>query len=203
MNDKNQAMKPSVFFYLMLIAPSLAKAQSCIELAVDKDRLTCFDDTADCMSLESASARLGCFDKAYSSSDSVSSPDEEVREVPVEVVDRAAASQTKAKLNMQVKAKKEVSEHVSVSTQAPDDFGKRKSPKAPIGYIEATIVDVMRNSRRIDYIHLDNGQIWRESEDNRVRFKIGQDVRIEKGALNSFNLRIKGVRKLIKVRRMN
>jgi hypothetical protein len=84
-----------------------------------------------------------------------------------------------------------------------EDFGKSKTVVVESEYIESKIVDVMSNAFKIDYLRLENGQIWREIENDKVRFKIGRTVRIEKGVLGSYNLRMEGVKRMVKVRRVD
>jgi len=84
---------------------------------------------------------------------------------------------------------------------APDNFGTR-TVDAPMEHVEAIIVEVTTSAHKIDYLRLDNGQIWRENEDNRIRFKSGQKVKIEVGILSSFNLTTDGSNKILKVRRV-
>jgi hypothetical protein len=87
-------------------------------------------------------------------------------------------------------------------SDSPEKFEKKKNLNAPGEYIEATIVEVITRAPKIDYIRLDNGHIWREIEDSRTRFKVGQKVKIEEGIFGSFNLTMKGTRKAVKVKRV-
>ena len=194
-------MNRSVFFCLLAVGCNLVKAQSCVEIVNPEDRLACFDAARACASIHSVIVRLECFDGVYFNSPSTAAATEEVQET-VDVTVETEPSPV-PRVGLKVNRKKSAADPASVPTRTPVDFGRKKSPKDPLEYIEGTILEVMQNTRRIDYIRLDNGQIWREIDDNRVRFKVGQTVRIEKGVLNTFNLRIDGVRKLIKVRRIN
>lgn len=68
-------------------------------------------------------------------------------------------------------------------------------------HVEAIIVRIQTKAHRIDYLKLDNGQVWREVENGRLRFKAGQKVRIEAGLLNSYKLKIVGKILSVKVKR--
>ena len=219
---RTQLMKRFVFSCLLAVGYNLVEAQSCVEITNPEDRLACFDALGVCSGIYSAIARLECFDKAYFKShpEAVTREASTTRKIeepatweieepaiqikrPIEVAVETEPSPA-PRVELEVKRKKNVEDLVlSVPTKSPGEFGRKKSSKDPVEYIEGAIVEVMRNAQKIDYIRLDNGQTWRENEDNRVRFKIGQTVRIEKGVFNTFNLRIDGVRKLIKVRRIN
>ena len=194
-------MKRTVFFCLLAFGINLVNARSCVEISEAEDRLACFDIAGACTGIHSATARLECFDSAYFSAPSLTAVSEEIQEI-VEVAVDAEPSPAPLVV-LKVDRKISAGDPALVPTRIPENFGRKKSSKDPVEYIEGTIVEVKRNSRGIDYIRLDNGQIWRENTDNRVRFEIGQRVRIEKGVLNSFNLRVRGVKKLIKVRRTN
>jgi transcription antitermination factor NusG len=86
---------------------------------------------------------------------------------------------------------------------SPEEFAERKTS----GVVEeegltATILEVTTNPRKIDYLWLDNGHVWRETENSRVRFKAGRKVRIEEGIFRSFNMTMEGTDKIVKVRRV-
>ncbi|MCZ6504073.1 MAG: hypothetical protein O6945_16365 [Gammaproteobacteria bacterium] len=206
-------MKRFVFLCLLAVGYNLVNAQSCVEITNPEDRLACFDALGVCTGIYSAIARLECFEKAYFKSHSSEAVTQEASATrkesaihktkePVEATVETKASPA-SRVELEVKREKSVEDKVLVPTKTPGEFGRKKSSKDPVEYIEGTIVEALQNANQIDYMRLDNGQVWRENEDNRVRFKVGQTVRIEKGVLNTFNLRIDGVRKLIKVRRIN
>ena len=84
-----------------------------------------------------------------------------------------------------------------------DDFGlpdRLQGAAAP--FIEASIIRIQTNANRVNYLELDNGQVWRETEKGRLRFKIGQKVRIESGLLSSYKLKVVGKKLSVKVKRL-
>ena len=178
---------------------NLAFAEACIQIVDDEERLACFDATRACATIQSNSGRLDCFDSAYLDADS-SNAQAEDRNMPVEVpVEPEASVDHSSQVQLSDNDKKPESAEDSTS---PEKFGKKKSLDAPKEYIEATIVEVITNALKIDYLRLDNGHIWRENEDSRVRFKVGRKVKIEEGVFNSFNLTMEGTRKAVKVKRV-
>lgn len=79
---------------------------------------------------------------------------------------------------------------------------KRKEKKSKPSVIFATIVNVELNHRRIAYLTLDNGQVWREIARSGFMYRVGSDVTITKGILGSTNLSVDGMSKYVKAKRV-
>ena len=88
----------------------------------------------------------------------------------------------------------------TIAADAPDDFGREEPFDAPREYIEASIIEIA-TAGEIDYLRLDNGQVWREVEDSHMRFKEGRKVTITEGILSSYDLKMEGYNKKVKVKR--
>jgi hypothetical protein len=88
-----------------------------------------------------------------------------------------------------------------VEARAPEQFGTKESEEGPKEYIEGTIVKIKESANR-HYLLLDNGQVWREIEDSTLRFKEGRKVTITEGILNSYDLKMEGQNKIVKVKRL-
>jgi hypothetical protein len=88
-----------------------------------------------------------------------------------------------------------------VEARAPEQFGTKESEEEPKEYIEGTIVKIEESANR-HYLLLDNGQVWREIEDSTLRFKEGRKVTITEGILNSYDLKMEGQNKIVKVKRL-
>jgi hypothetical protein len=155
--------------------------------------------------------RLACFDRAFGQAQptlqtqsSVVSPVKgPIPAAPnVTVISPGTTAEEKVVKRPQiVSAQPEISDGAE-PTVNESEFGLpdlRSSVKAK--FIEATIVRLQTNANRIDYIKLDNGQVWREVEDGRLRFKKGQKVRIELGLLSTYKLHIVGRKLSVKVKR--
>ena len=67
--------------------------------------------------------------------------------------------------------------------------------------LEARLVGDFKGWTGKTVFRLDNGQVWREVEDGRLRFKKGQKVRIELGLLSTYKLHIVGRKLSVKVKR--
>ncbi len=194
-------------------------AKPCNLTSEDTDKLACYDMMLACRKHGSSSARLHCYDETLGAASSQSNmptngvsikPKEQTSEVSTILVisDDIKSVRTPTSASASTSASESASESASTSTgtiskDKEKDFGKRPPIKKGGDFIESRIVEVTQSARREDYFRLENGQVWREVEDARVRIKVGQMVKIEKGVMGSFNLKIEGVRKLVKVRRVN
>lgn len=178
----------------------LASAAVCTQIGNDKDRLACFDATHACAAIQSDSERLSCFDGAYIDPDPVD----------VQVSDQGVPhdGQMEADTSVEPSPLVENSDDGKKAGAAeiyasPEEFAERNTSGAVKEEgLTATILEVTTNPRNIDYLWLDNGHVWRETENSRVRFKTGRKVRIEEGILRSFNLTMEGTDKIVKVRRV-
>ena len=193
-------MNQSILVFLMSCLPGLAVAQTCADIQDDTERLACFDVTLSCTSIQSEIERLACWDRARTSGDDLPSlPAEERQEVPVHP-SSAQAQVLEPVDGSAVDGDSGVVE--TVRADSPDKFGEKKPLDAPRHYIEATIVEIKTSGLKIDYLRLDNGQVWRETEDSRMRFREGRKVTITEGILNSYDLQMEGYNKIVKVKRV-
>ena len=206
---------PRSFAYIVAISLLLiatdAKAASCDEIANDKSRLACYDSAASCQSERSDVMRLACFDRAFGQAQptpqtqsSVVSPVKgPIPAAPAgTVISPGKTAEEKVVKRPQIVSAQPVISDGAEPTVNESEFGLpdlRSSVKAK--FIEATIVRVQTNANRIDYIKLDNGQVWREVEDGRLRFKKGQKVRVELGLFSTYKLQIVGRKLSVKVKR--
>ena len=207
---------PRSFAYIVAISLLLtatdANAASCDEIANDNSRLACYDSAALCQSERNDVMRLACFDRAFgqaqptlqTQSSAVASPVKGPTPAAsnVTVISTGATAEEKVVKRPQIVSAQPVISDGAEPTVNESEFGLpdlRSSVNAK--FIEATIVRVQTNANRIDYIKLDNGQVWREVEDGRLRFKKGQKVRIELGLLSTYKLHIVGRKLSVKVKR--
>jgi len=189
----------ATIFILLASFSNLAFAEACIQIGDDDERLECFDTARTCATIQSNSNRLACFDSAYSG-DGSSNSQANLRNLPAELPSEADRS-VDSSSDVQPSDNDELSESVEHAT-SPERFGLKTRPDIPEEYVEAAILDVKTNALKIDFLLLDNGHIWRENEDSRVRFKVGRKVVIENGILGSHNLTMEGTTKIIKVQRI-
>ena len=143
-----------------------------------------------CADIEGDEARLACYD----AESKVSAP----APAPAEPAQPETSPQ-----GAEESATPEIPEKsaTAVAAQSPDEFGIRDSGDGPKEYVEGTIVEILK-SGQLEYIRLDNGQVWRELTDSRMRFREGRKVTISEGIMNSYDLKMEGYNKAVKVRRV-
>ena len=140
-----------------------------------------------CTEIEDDAERLACYD-TRSKASSPAPAEQQVQPATAEAPAPEPAATATAETPAQESA-------------APEEFGRKEPLDAPREYIEATIVEIA-TSGEVDYLRLDNGQVWREVEDSRMRFKEGRKVTITEGVLSSYDLKMEGYNNIIKVRRV-
>ena len=140
-----------------------------------------------CTDIEDDAERLACYDASNEASSAVPEalPEEQVApapaQTPVPQPDNNAGT--------------------VIAADAPEEFGNKEPLDAPREYIEATIVEIA-TSGEIDYLRLDNGQVWREVEDGHLRYKEGREVTITEGIFSSYDLKMEGYNNIVKVKRV-
>ncbi len=153
---------------------------NCADVRDKEDRLVCYDNLLTCRNQVSDEARLACFDRSFGA--------------------WVASRGSEPALKVEPVVQQAVSSNASEASDKDVGFGK-KSKRVKLNF-SASVTNVQTDGRRIDYLTLDNGQIWRETVDSKVRFKQGQTVTIESGILGSYNLHAEGTRRLVKVKRL-
>lgn len=141
-----------------------------------------------CADIEDDEARLACYD----AESKVSAP------APVEPAQPETSPQG---ADESITTEMPEESAPAVAAQSPDEFGIRDSGDGPKEYVEGTIVEILK-SGQLEYIRLDNGQVWRELTDSRMRFREGRKVTISEGIMNSYDLKMEGYNKAVKVRRV-
>ena len=159
---------------------NLATAEVCNQIADDEERLACFDSAYS--GAGSSDIRVG---------------DANVPEhLPVasdSAVDQSAPEGL---------ADDDKTPDAAIRSASDEELSEERAFDARDEDIEATIVEVATSALKIDYVSLDNGQVWRETENSRVRFKVGQKIEIQEGIFGSHNLSIEGSDKTVKVTRV-
>jgi hypothetical protein len=72
-----------------------------------------------------------------------------------------------------------------------------------IDRIEAQVTDIRRSATRKLVITLDNGQVWRQLDNQTLRLKSGESVVVREASLNSFLMEKKSGGRSIRVKRAN
>lgn len=175
----------SVSLMLMIFAGAIAEGRECVAPADETERLACLEAAASCAAISEASERLICFDTVFASPQTVTS---------------ASSSDLSSDDNTALRS--DPREPVPSVAEIRPRRAARDAQPEPEDFVEASIVEVARNRNDINFLFLDNGQVWRETEKTRVRFEAGQSVRIESGIFGSRNLTVNGGKRIVKVRRV-
>lgn len=209
-------MKYSVLSILCFITLPVM-AGTCNAIKDDYRRLTCYDRSGKCMELKESRQRLACYDNNYAAwteyanvsprttagDNSQPEPVSVPKAAPVpEPIIEAAQQEVVATMVPEKTAKSSVADETAKADDQAFPLKKSlaKGEERPV--IVATIVALTQGPFDIDYLTLDNDQVWRESSNTRLIFKVGQTVRIEKGIFGSNLLSVAGNKKRIKVKRI-
>jgi len=134
-----------------------------------------------CSSIESDNRRLVCFDKLVQPSAKQS----------IVAVTAAVPSIDDSKTVEQKK----------VDDFAKEDLKKTKEEQGPSS-IFATVTKVNKSLKGQWIIYFENGQKWQQTNTARIKLKIGNKVRLEKGALGAVYLYRENSHRSIKVKRL-
>ena len=173
---------------------NLAFADSCAEIDSENKRLACYDNGRSCFEMLSDESRLQCYDRAYS--DSVQLPSPAAKEIIQE--EQISSSTPPAESSKESSSRNEEKDHtkelpVVADSDGDSNFGKISKESKTQKFIESTITEIKRDRNKIDYLWLENGQVWRETQNFGVRYKVGNSVRIEKAVFGSYNLKSEGI----------
>lgn len=176
----------------------------CAQTKSDAERLSCFDqymqstgpdisatlgpagaDLMRCADVVLASVRTACFDAAASAVRNSSDETQLHGEVMADLIEPTPADM-----------KKEIGQE-QLETVA------QKTSKTKSMVVNATVTDLTRNAFGLYSFHLDNGQVWQQTEIERF---VPPDndflVEIKRGALSGYRLRIHNQNKILRVKRL-
>ncbi len=134
-----------------------------------------------CSSIESDNGRLVCFDKLVQPSTKQSIV--AVAAIVPSIDDSKTVEQKK------------------VDDFAKEDLKKTKEEQGPSS-IFATVTKVNKSLKGQWVIYFENGQKWQQTNTARIKLKIGNKVRLEKGALGAVYLYRENSHRSIKVKRL-
>ena len=155
----------------------------------------------DCKQLTDNSARLSCYDRLAATFGSQAASADVA--VPGAVASGTAVPEAAAP------ASAPAAVVATPATVAPSaevieaDFGKTQSrPSDQVEQLQATVKSLSRNKMRKMLITLENGHIWRQTEDDSIQLKAGDSVTIEKASFGSFLLSKTGTNRKVRVKRV-
>lgn len=131
-----------------------------------------------CSLIKNDTKRLTCYDQA------VASEHENTKKASVAPAKKA---------NLQTSNQKQ---------QNTDNFGiEHKKRDSSTESITAYVVKIDKKPHGKLIMHLDNGHTWHQIGSERFTVKVGEQVKIARGFLNSFTMKVVGRNKGIKVKR--
>lgn len=152
--------------------------QSCQQISDEEQRLSCFDQIV--TQLETTSQ-----DKPATTL--ISPPEQRATSVPPTVQATAAPQQAAA----------------PVTQDLTEKFGlKKPNPEEQIQEITSVVSALGMDLRKKLLITLENGQQWRQIDQEYLNIKPGDRCVVKRGAIGSFLLGIEGAKKKIRVRRV-
>ncbi len=186
---------------LILLMASPGFAASCDALSDTNDKLACYERSRDCAAMEDNQARLSCFDALFADTTA-----------PTQEQSAPAAPSTSPVAVQPVETPRTISEEAPASaevTSSPDKaqqddlkFPLKENPTDEKMEIQAVVTEITDGGFRMDYVTLDNAQIWKEVTAHTIRLKVGQTVTIREGALGSKHLSVVGSNRKIRVKRV-
>lgn len=141
-----------------------------------------------CQQIADEEQRLSCFDQIVSQLDHIP----------------AASAMAEAKSETQITQVVQSSAVPTPQTQQlTEKFGlKKPKPEDVITEISSKVVAVEADLRNKLLITLENGQKWRQIDQEYIQIKPGDSCLVKRGAIGSFLLGIEGAKKRIRVRRV-
>ncbi|GEA10206.1 hypothetical protein [Alteromonas sp. KUL49] len=151
-----------------------------------------------CSATENSLQRLVCYDRVVKDMNQYEGLDTE-----------AARTITASPVYTPVAPQRPLPQQPSVAQRpAPpseqDEFGlehKRDTDEMAQGQ-SSVIAQVKKNAYRKYEFTLNNGQVWRQTDDSSIKLEEGIAVQIERGVLGSFFLSIDGLNKRMRVKRI-
>lgn len=165
----------------------------------------------DCKQLTDNSARLSCYDRlaatfgsqAASAGVAVSGTAVPGAAAPGVAAPGAAAPEAAAPASTPAAVVATPATATPSAEVIEADFGKTQSrPSDQVEQLQATVKSLSRNKMRKMLITLENGHIWRQTEDDSIQLKAGDSVTIEKASFGSFLLSKTGTNRKVRVKRV-
>lgn len=156
----------------------------------------------DCRAVADNTARLACYDALADQLPEAAVPEVAVPEVaPPAAATPEAKSTVVAVVSQPAPAAQPVA---VVATQTPAEFGlERQAQQAQIESIQSRIVGAFRGWEAKSKITLENGQVWQIADGTRGVYSLeSPSVTIERGVFGTFFLKIDGVNRSPKVKRL-
>jgi len=164
-------------------------------LFVTQPALMAEETLTKCRQIEEITERVVCYDKIVDLQVSMDSSDRAETTLPPETIPPPETTKSNAVPDAQslfgtndAEAKRIVETSLAIDQ---------------ISQIEARITDVRKSASKKLTVTLDNGQIWRQLDDQRMSLKGGETVIIRKASLGSYLMEKQSGSRSIRVKRVN
>lgn len=154
------------------------------------------DALKDCGRQQNSLKRLVCYDKVVQNLDRYSGLDE-LMNVPAPLPAQAgsqAPSRTPYKPQPRV-------ESAQPSTPSSDFGMENRRDAEAVDKIYGNITELKKGPRKRYILTLDNGQVWKQTDNETLSLKVGQTVYVERGVLGAFYMSKDSVNRKIRVKR--
>jgi len=156
-----------------------------------------------CQQISDEEQRLSCFDQIVAQLDnsviSVTAPQSSgsmTAAMPTRVAETAAVPSVAATAAVPATA-------VTTSRSINDEFGlKKPDPVDELQEIGSIVKSTSLDKRKKLLITLENGQQWQQIDQGYLKIKTGDRCTVKRGAIGSFLLKVDGITKTIRVRRV-
>lgn len=173
-------MKHSILFlssiFTCLVMPSVSYAKNDSDLLINLRH---------CSKISNNDARLNCFDKL----------------IPRTTKQIITAVTTVAAPPQPPKVKSKSVEQKQIDNFAKEHLKKSKEEQGPSSIV-STIIKAKQLLRGQWVIELENGQKWQQKDTARIKLKVGNKIRLDKGALGAVYLYKEDSSRNIKVKRL-
>ncbi len=148
-------------------------------------------DVLQCLKIQQTVSRLQCYDSIA----------QKLQVQPVVVTEQATTTAIPAE---QMPVQAHVSPQAATAPQPESQFGlKQKDPSELLGSISGKVVSVDETGLKKLEILLDNQQLWRQQDAERVDVRTGDTCIIRSGSLKSFLMECERRKKSFRVRRVD
>lgn len=159
-----------------------------------------------CVGLESSALKLACFEAIIAASKTSDgqahedagqmnpvSVETEIEVRPVEVIAPIASQRTAATLTEEVPLRSDFGQ---------EDLDQSDTEEKEI--IKAVVSEVTEGRNKVLYFHLTNGHTWRQIEGRYYPYPKSRefDVEITRGGMGEYRMRVDGVGRMVKIRRV-
>lgn len=165
-------------------------------------------DLLECAQNSDSLQRLVCYDNIASKAQhkAANNQNHHVNKPPVAVNSAIPKQRKETVLLEQIETKLPIEVDTNKPkpiVEAAESFGQenKKTPEDLVNQIQGEILKVTKGAYGKQIITLDNGQVWRQTDNVRLKLAAGESVTIERGAFGSFFISKENANRRIRAKR--